>query len=143
MTAAGVDAEYLTASELRTVEPSLKVGHEGGAAFVAGDSQIDAALAVALIRKVGLGFRFSLCYEHRRTVMYECHLYVHNCRTFLEKLWIKPVSMTRCRNFNFDHPVQSICLLDWVSLFLQRNSAYRAEGRYTELFESPVERLYR
>ena len=45
--------------------------------------------------------------------------------------------------FNFDHPVQSICLLDWISLFLQRNSGYRAEGRCTELFESPVERLYR
>ncbi|KAG0620348.1 hypothetical protein M758_4G209200 [Ceratodon purpureus] len=75
MAAAGVDAEFLTAADLRTVEPSLKVGHEGGAAFVRGDSQIDAALAVALVRK--------------------------------------------------------------------RNSAYRAQGRYVELFESPVERLYR
>lgn len=52
MATAGVDAEFLTASELQKIEPSLKVGHEGGAAFVPGDSQIDAALAVEFFRKV-------------------------------------------------------------------------------------------
>lgn len=75
MATAGVDAEFLTASELQKIEPSLKVGHEGGAAFVPGDSQIDAALAVEFFRK--------------------------------------------------------------------RNLAYRVEGRYMELFDSPVEELYR
>lgn len=54
MNAAGVDAEFLTACEVGELEPSIEVGHEGGAAFVRGDSQIDAALAVALICQVGL-----------------------------------------------------------------------------------------
>ena len=58
MAAAGVDAEFLTPAEVRKIEPLLKVGHEGGAAFVPGDSQIDAALAVALVRKVGLTSTF-------------------------------------------------------------------------------------
>lgn len=53
LAAAGVEAEFLTATGLRTKEPSLKVGYEGGAAFVPGDGQIDAALAVALVRKLG------------------------------------------------------------------------------------------
>lgn len=51
--AAGVNAEFLTPSQVSEVEPSLEIGHEGGAAFVPGDSQIDAALAVAFIRQVG------------------------------------------------------------------------------------------
>ena len=58
MAAAGVDAEFLTASEVGEVEPSLDVGHEGGAVFVPGDSQIDAALAVALVCQVGLSFSY-------------------------------------------------------------------------------------
>lgn len=60
MAAAGVDAEFLTASELREIESSLEVGHEGGAAFVPGDSQIDAALAVALVCQVGFASPFCM-----------------------------------------------------------------------------------
>lgn len=52
LAAAGVEAHYLTASALGKVEPSLAVGKDCGAAFVPGDSQIDAALAVALLRQV-------------------------------------------------------------------------------------------
>lgn len=55
---ADVKAEFLTASELREAEPSLAVGHEGGAAFVPSDSQIDAALAVDLVCHVGLTSSF-------------------------------------------------------------------------------------
>lgn len=52
--AAGVNAEFLTPSQVSEVEPSLEIGYEGGAAFVPDDSQIDAALAVTFIRRVGL-----------------------------------------------------------------------------------------
>lgn len=52
LNAAGINAEYLTASALLKVEPSLAVDSDGGAAFVPEDSQIDAALAVGLFREV-------------------------------------------------------------------------------------------
>ncbi|CAK9271540.1 unnamed protein product [Sphagnum jensenii] len=52
---AGVHADYLPASAVREIEPALCLG-DGGAALVPGDSQIDAALAVALLCKKNSAF---------------------------------------------------------------------------------------
>lgn len=49
---AGVRAEFLSSRELQQQEPALLVQEESGAAFLPGDSQLDAQRAVAFIEKV-------------------------------------------------------------------------------------------
>lgn len=52
LTEVGVRAEFLSSRELQQEEPALVVQEESGAAFLPGDSQLDAPLAVAYIEKV-------------------------------------------------------------------------------------------
>lgn len=49
---AGMNAEFLSSSDLSVVEPALMVGKEGGAAFLPDDYQLDARRTVAYIEKV-------------------------------------------------------------------------------------------
>lgn len=49
---AGLGAKFLSCDELLEEEPSLKLGKEGGAAFMPDDCQLDARCAVAFIEKV-------------------------------------------------------------------------------------------
>ncbi|XP_042412111.1 glycine oxidase-like isoform X1 [Zingiber officinale] len=47
----GLRAEYLSTSSLQLKEPALKIGKEGGAAFVPDDCQLDASQTVAFIEE--------------------------------------------------------------------------------------------
>lgn len=49
---AGMNAEFLSSSDLSVVEPALMLGEEGGAAFLPDDYQLDARRTVAYIEKV-------------------------------------------------------------------------------------------
>lgn len=49
---AGMNAEFLSSSDLSVVEPALMLGKEGGAAFLPDDYQLDARRTVAYIEKV-------------------------------------------------------------------------------------------
>lgn len=49
---AGVRAEFLSSRELQQEEPALLVQEERGAAFLPGDSQLDAQRTVAFLEKV-------------------------------------------------------------------------------------------
>uniref|UniRef100_A0ACD5XNF6 Uncharacterized protein n=1 Tax=Avena sativa TaxID=4498 RepID=A0ACD5XNF6_AVESA len=53
---AGINAECLSASSLRALEPTLSVGNDGGAMFLPEDRQIDAFQAVSLIEKTNSSF---------------------------------------------------------------------------------------
>ncbi|KAD5317708.1 hypothetical protein E3N88_17654 [Mikania micrantha] len=48
---AGLKAELLSSIDLKEVEPALVIGHEGGAAFLPDDYQLDARRSVAYIEK--------------------------------------------------------------------------------------------
>lgn len=53
---AGLNAEFLSSSDLSVMEPALTLGNEGGAAFLPDDYQLDARRTVAFIEKANREF---------------------------------------------------------------------------------------
>ncbi|KAL2486178.1 FAD-dependent oxidoreductase family protein [Abeliophyllum distichum] len=68
---AGLEASFLSYDDLLSEEPDLRVGREGGAAFVPDDRQIDARRTVAFIEKANRSFapqgRYSEFYYEQAT----------------------------------------------------------------------------